>query len=72
MQHSLQPYRGRVSLLIDEALYATENVLGWDQISTGGLDIHIVPGDHLSYIREHAASAAAKLRELIDRPTQFP
>jgi amino acid adenylation domain-containing protein len=69
MQHSLKPYGGRVTLLINEAIYATQNVLGWDQVPTGGLDIHVLPGDHLSYIREHAGSAAAKLRELIDRAT---
>ena len=67
MQHSLKPYGGRVTLLVNEALYATDQVLGWDRVSIGGLDIHVLPGDHLSYIREHAASAAAKLRELIDR-----
>jgi amino acid adenylation domain-containing protein len=72
MQHSLKPYGGRVNLLINEELYATQNVLGWDRVSTGGLDIHVVPGNHLSYIREHAASAAAKLRELIDRATPIP
>jgi len=72
MQHPLKPYGGRVSLLVNEALYATENVLGWDKVSTGGLDIHVLPGDHLSYIREHAASAAAKLRELIDRAAPIP
>jgi thioesterase domain-containing protein/aryl carrier-like protein len=72
MKHSLQPYGGRVSLLVNEALYATENVLGWDQTPIGGLDIHVLPGDHLSYIREHAASAAAKLRELMDRATPTP
>ena len=45
--------------------------LGWDKVPVGGLDIHVVPGDHMSYIREHAATAAAKLRELIDR-AQLP
>jgi len=65
MRHPLKPYGGRVTLLVNEALYATENVLGWDKVPTGGLDFHVLPGDHLSYIREHAASAAAKLRELM-------
>ena len=72
MKHPLQPYGGRVTLLINEAHYATDNVLGWDNAPTGGLDIHVLPGDHLSYIREHAVSAAAKLRELIDRATPIP
>ena len=72
MQHSLKPYGGRVTLVLNEALYASEYVLGWDHVSTGGLDIHVVPGDHLSYIREHASSVAAKLRELVNRAAPIP
>jgi amino acid adenylation domain-containing protein len=72
MQHTLKPYGGRVTLLVNEALHAKDHALGWDKVPAGGLDIHVLPGDHLSYIREHAATAAAKLRELIDRATPIP
>jgi len=43
-----------------------------EQVKTGGLEIHLLPGDHLSYIREHAPAVAAKLRELIERTTSPP
>ncbi len=67
MAHPVGDYRGKLTLLIDETSHRTEGHLGWDDVKTGGLEVHILPGDHLSYIREHAATAAAKLRELIER-----
>src|SRR5262249_10937823 len=51
MQHTLKPYGGRVTLLVNEALHAKDPALGWDKVPAGGLDIHVLPGDHLSYIR---------------------
>ena len=72
MAHPVGPYRGKLTLLIDETSHRTQGSLGWDDVPTGGLEIHLLPGDHLSYIREHAAAAAAKLREVIDRANQVP
>jgi thioesterase domain-containing protein len=65
--HRLQPYRGKVTLLIDEASHKQFGNLGWDNVKTGGLAVHVLPGDHLSYIRANANVAAAKLRELIEQ-----
>ena len=67
MAHPIGTYRGQVTLLIDETSHRALGNLGWDEVPTGGLETHVLPGDHLSYIREHAATAAAKLREIIDR-----
>ena len=67
MAHPIGAYRGKVTLLIDETSHHALGNLGWDGVQTGGLETHVLPGDHLSYIREHAAAAAAKLREIIDR-----
>ena len=60
-------YGGRVALIIPEESFRKHGNQGWGSVRTGGLDVHVLPGDHVSYIREHAESAAAKLRELIDR-----
>jgi thioesterase domain-containing protein len=64
--HRLEPYSGRVTLLLPQDAHDTVEETGWTKAPTGGIDIHRLPGDHLSYIREHAATAAAKLRELIE------
>ncbi len=67
MGHRLEPYAGRVTLLLPEGAHDSVEETGWTKAPTGGVDIHLLPGDHLSYIREHAATAAAKLRELIEQ-----
>jgi surfactin synthase thioesterase subunit len=67
MGHRLEPYAGRVTLLLPEGAHDSVEETGWTSAPTGGIDIHHLPGDHLSYIREHAATAAAKLRELIEQ-----
>src|SRR5207302_5307892 len=53
LSHSIKPYAGTVTLLIDEESHAQFGDLGWGKVATGGLEIHVLPGDHLSYIREH-------------------
>ena len=71
MAHPVGAYRGKVTLLIDETSQRTLGNLGWDEVPTGGLETHVLPGDHLSYIREHAPAAAAKLRQLIEQSSQI-
>ena len=67
MAHPIGKYQGKLTLLIDETSHRTLGQLGWDKTDHGAIEIHVLPGDHLSYIRENAATAAAKLRELIDQ-----
>lgn len=44
---------------------------GWDQLVTGGVDIHVVPGDHFSMVREpHVRVLAERLRSCIDDTLQ--
>ena len=39
--------------------------VGWDEAPAAHLETHILPGTHLTYIRENAPIAAAKIRELL-------
>jgi amino acid adenylation domain-containing protein len=70
MNFPLQPHNGRITLLQDEATSRTGDLAVWRQHHSGELDVHIVTGDHASYIREHAPEAAAKIREIIDLANQ--
>ena len=70
MRHALRPYSGRITMLVDADAHAAYGQLGWEIIQGVDLDIHVLPGDHITYIREHNATAAAKLRELIQRALQ--
>ena len=65
MQHRLTPYRGKVTLLIDRELSMQPGRLGWENAPAACIETHVLEGDHLSYIREHAATAANKIRELL-------
>jgi hypothetical protein len=57
-----KPYAGAVTLLINEALYRCDMSLGWQDYVLGGLEIHVLRGNHLTYIREHVQSTAERLR----------
>ncbi len=72
MAHPVGAYRGKITLLIDETSHAKYGKFGWDSMENGGIELHVLPGDHLSYIRENAALTAAKLRALIDTANQIP
>ncbi len=65
--YEIGAYAGKVTLLIPEESHRKFGNQGWDDVATGGLDVHVLPGDHVTYIRDHAAAAAARLREIIDR-----
>ena len=56
------PYDGKVTLLVSEELYRRGPTLGWDGLAGGGVEVHAVPGDHNTCIREHVASMAETLR----------
>ena len=69
MRHHLRAYRGAVTLLLDDESSRLYGHLGWDKAPIGKLETHTVPGNHITCIRGHAPTAAAKMRELIQRAT---
>jgi amino acid adenylation domain-containing protein len=60
-------YDGRVELLVSEKLYRRNPTLGWKRLVSRVTSVHPLPGDHETYIREHAAVAGRKLRECLER-----
>ncbi|MGB8167994.1 MAG: amino acid adenylation domain-containing protein [Chthoniobacteraceae bacterium] len=71
MAHRPKPYPGKVTLLVAEEAHRQFGSLGWDSHHPGELEVHVVPGNHETYIREHSATAAATLRGILDRATQI-
>ena len=57
-------------LLLDEegnGMPARDPLKGWGQFATGGIDLHVVPGDHFSILREpHVSVLAEQLRLTIE------
>jgi len=71
MQHRLAPLQTTVTLLLDAETSRLYGTLGWENAPVSRLETHVLPGDHLTYIRESAATAAAKLRELLRQNSTF-
>ena len=61
-----QPYPKRLTLLLSEGTYKEHDISGWKHLALGGLEIHRVPGNHDSYLREHSLTTAAQLRDCLD------
>jgi surfactin synthase thioesterase subunit len=65
----LRSYHGPITLLLDEESARLYGKFGWEEIAGARIETHILPGTHLTYIREDAATTAAKLRELLTLAT---
>jgi Thioesterase domain len=62
-----RPYQGRITLLVNEEWYASDPNLRRADLAAGGVEIHKIPGNHLTYITEHIQVLAKELRECLDR-----
>jgi len=57
------PYRGKVTLFRtfdQDSAYEVAKDLGWGAVAQGGVDIHYVPGTHLTIFSEENVSILAK------------
>jgi len=65
-----QPYSGRLALFRVRALPLTalnRPDLGWGPYAADGLQIHLVPGDHMTILKEpHVAELAAEIRRAME------
>jgi len=69
-EYVIQVYPGRITLLRTEDQYRDEAVgiqydplFGWGNVVAGGIDLHYVPGSHLSVLKEpHVRVVAEKLQ----------
>ena len=63
--HRPQPYEGKIEILVSERLHRHDPTLGWNKLARKGLQIHPLPGDHWTYIRDHTETAAEQLRKCL-------
>ena len=66
MRYRPQIYPGRITLLISSDSDRERLSRDWRRLSTGGLVVHTVPGDHESYIKKTPEATAVKLRNFLD------
>jgi amino acid adenylation domain-containing protein len=76
-QYIFSPYSGQVVLLRTEDEYRDEAIgmqydvqFGWGDLVTGGVDVHYIPGSHLSLLDEpHVQVLAEKLKNCLNKAT---
>ena len=62
-------YPGRLTLIVHTEQDGSDKraMLGWHDYAMQGIELHSVPGTHLTYIRDNVEMAAARIRECIQR-----
>lgn len=53
-------------LLTNEESNGRDPTLGWKGSVTGGIEVHSLPGSHITYIRNQVPAAAQHLRGCIE------
>lgn len=66
-QRAIQRYRpgsypGHLVLILSEESHARGTFSEWEKLTAQGADVYTVPGDHLSYLREHVDTTAEQLK----------
>lgn len=62
-----QRYPGRVSIIACEQFYQEDPTLGWRELMRNNLRVHMVPGDHDTYLREHVHATAQQLKKCLEQ-----
>jgi hypothetical protein len=59
------PFPGKITLLVNEEWHGKNPTLGWENVKTGGVVVHKIPGNHHTYITTYIELVAEKLKELM-------
>jgi len=61
-----RPLPGKLTLIVNEEQYGRDSYIGWKGFATEGVELHRVPGNHLTRITEYVKITAARLRTCLD------
>jgi thioesterase domain-containing protein len=68
-RYELRPYAGRITLFLAESQSDQtfdDMTKGWGELAAGGVEVHRVPGDHISMLSEpHVESLARLLKQFV-------
>ncbi len=65
--HSPEHYPGRITLIVNEEQALIDKDLGWTGAAGGGIEIHVVPGNHHNVMHDHAREVAQVISKSIAR-----
>lgn len=67
-QYVAKPYPGKVDLFLANEAPFQDPTLGWGKVAQGGVDIHLVQGNHLSIVsKPHVEILAKQLRNCLEQ-----
>ena len=58
-------YPGKLILMATDEIYRQNPTMGWSEFARGGLEIHQIPGDHFTCVKEHAETTGTLLRSCL-------
>jgi amino acid adenylation domain-containing protein len=67
LRYRPKPYSGRLTVVVNREEFGRDHAPDCSRFARGGIDTYEIPGNHHSYIREHAESAAAQLRACLQK-----
>ena len=67
MRYQPQPSAERITLLVSEEYHRADATLGWQPLAGGGVEVHLLPGTHETYIRQNVQAAGECLRDCLER-----
>jgi hypothetical protein len=62
-----KPYRGPISMIVNEKAYRRNPTLGWSAFVSGKIEVYKAAGDHEAYIRENVEATAKQLRACLEK-----
>lgn len=60
-------YGGRLAVIVNRQWFGFDRTFGWAGMASGGVEIHAIPGDHISYMLEHVPLVATELRACLEK-----
>jgi thioesterase domain-containing protein len=68
--HRVAEYPGNIMLLVNNQQSFLDKYMGWKNVARGGLDVHTVPGDHLTVLTVYGRQFGELLRKSLDEVLQ--
>lgn len=72
-EYQPKPYRGRIVLFVPQYRPTGRNIhCGWEDLALGGVEVHVIPGDHQSMFQEPNVTALGHELSTALKNTQSP
>ena len=66
LRYKPRPYAGKIVLMTNEEWHRADPTLGWkSELVPGGMEIHAIPGDHITYMTENIQLVAAAMKDIL-------